>query len=108
MPETPDFIFATIGGGGLAAGVATYVASVSPRTRIIGAEPEGAASMTEALKQGGVVKLPSIEKFVDGAAVAQVGEMTFDICKEKSRTSSLFLRVKNVQPFWSSTIAMRL
>ncbi|MDF2646507.1 MAG: ilvA [Paenibacillus sp.] len=83
MPESPDFIFATIGGGGLAAGVATYVDSVSPRTRIIGVEPEGAASMTEALKQGKVVTLSTIEKFVDGAAVKQVGELTFDICKEK-------------------------
>lgn len=83
MPESPDFIFATIGGGGLVAGVATYVDSVSPRTRIIGVEPEGAASMTEALKQGKVVTLSTIEKFVDGAAVKQVGELTFDICKEK-------------------------
>ncbi|KRF38629.1 threonine ammonia-lyase IlvA [Paenibacillus sp. Soil787] len=83
MPESPDFIFATIGGGGLAAGVATYVDSVSPRTRIIGVEPEGAASMTEALKQGKVVTLSTIEKFVDGAAVKRVGELTFEICKEK-------------------------
>ena len=83
MPESPDFIFATIGGGGLVAGVATYVDSVSPRTHIIGVEPEGAASMTEALKQGKVVTLSTIEKFVDGAAVKQVGELTFEICKEK-------------------------
>lgn len=83
MSDTPDYIFATIGGGGLVAGVATYVDSVSPRTKIIGVEPEGAASMQESLKQGKVVTLSTIEKFVDGAAVKQVGELTFDICKEK-------------------------
>ncbi|NEW07529.1 threonine ammonia-lyase IlvA [Paenibacillus sp. SYP-B3998] len=83
IPETPDFIFATIGGGGLIAGVATYVESVSPQTRFIGVEPEGAASMSESLQQGHVVTLATIDKFVDGAAVKQVGQLTFDICKEK-------------------------
>ncbi|MGG1553875.1 threonine ammonia-lyase IlvA [Paenibacillus ferrarius] len=83
MQDAPDFIFATIGGGGLAAGVATYVSSVSPKTQMIGAEPEGAASMSEAFRLGGVVKLTNIEKFVDGAAVAQVGELTYEICRDK-------------------------
>ncbi|MEW9699308.1 threonine ammonia-lyase IlvA [Paenibacillus sp. SI8] len=83
IPESPDFIFATIGGGGLVAGVATYLDSVSPQTRIIGVEPEGAASMQESLRMGQVMKLSTIDKFVDGAAVKQVGQLTFDICKEK-------------------------
>jgi len=82
IPETPDFIFATIGGGGLIAGVSTYVQSVSPQTRMIGVEPEGADSMTQSLAQGQVVTLSSIDKFVDGAAVKQVGQLTFDICKD--------------------------
>jgi threonine dehydratase len=82
VPESPDFIFATIGGGGLVSGVATYVKSVSPLTRIIGVEPAGAASMKKSLEQGDVVTLDTIDKFVDGAAVKQVGKLNFSICKE--------------------------
>jgi threonine dehydratase len=82
MMEAPDYIFATIGGGGLIAGVSTYVKSVSPHTHIIGVEPEGAASMSKSLEQGEVVTLPTIDKFVDGAAVKQVGQQTFAICKQ--------------------------
>lgn len=76
-----DYLFVTIGGGGLSAGVGAFVKTVSPSTRIIGVEPEGAASMTEALARKKVVTLPHIDKFVDGAAVKRVGQMTYDICK---------------------------
>lgn len=75
-----DYVFVTIGGGGLAAGVGTYVKTVSPATRIIGVEPLGAASMSEAMRLNGVVTLDQIDKFVDGAAVKRVGELTYDIC----------------------------
>lgn len=79
--DTPaDYMFVTIGGGGLAAGVATYVKTVSPSTKLIGVEPSGAASMMEALKQGEVVTMDEIDKFVDGAAVKRVGQLTYDIC----------------------------
>lgn len=81
MPH-PDFIFLPVGGGGLCAGVGTYVKSASPQTKIIGAEPEGAPSMYEALQNGSPVTLPSIERFVDGASVKRVGELTFQLCKE--------------------------
>ncbi|MNI08517.1 L-threonine dehydratase biosynthetic IlvA [compost metagenome] len=80
-PQVPDFIFATIGGGGLVAGVASYVKRVSPQTQIIGVEPAGAASMSKALEQGEVVTLDTIDKFVDGAAVKRVGDLPFQICK---------------------------
>jgi threonine dehydratase len=79
---TPDFIFATIGGGGLVAGVATYVKSVSSQTSIIGVEPAGAASMNEAIALGEVVTLGTIDKFVDGAAVKQVGWLPLEICQK--------------------------
>ncbi|RYX91925.1 MAG: pyridoxal-phosphate dependent enzyme, partial [Comamonadaceae bacterium] len=69
------------GGGGLCAGVGTYVKSVSPQTKIIGAEPEGAPSMHKALQNGSPVTLPSIERFVDGASVKRVGELNFELCK---------------------------
>ncbi|KJB87480.1 threonine dehydratase [Paenibacillus sp. E194] len=75
-----DYVFVTIGGGGLAAGVSTYVKTVSPITRIIGVEPEGAASMTAALERKEVLTLDTIDKFVDGAAVKRVGQLPYEIC----------------------------
>ncbi len=80
LDKPADCVFVTIGGGGLAAGVATYVKTVSPATKVIGVEPTGAASMSEALKCGEVVTLAEINKFVDGAAVKRVGGLTYDIC----------------------------
>ncbi|MEP6675878.1 MAG: threonine ammonia-lyase [Ferruginibacter sp.] len=77
-----DFIFIPIGGGGLCAGVGSYFKTFSPKTKIIGLEPEGAPSMLEALKAGHPVTLDNIERFVDGAAVKRVGEITFPICKD--------------------------
>ncbi|MEK4062407.1 MULTISPECIES: threonine ammonia-lyase IlvA [Paenibacillus] len=80
LDKPADFMFVTIGGGGLAAGVATYVKTVSPNTKVIGVEPTGAASMSEAMNNGAVVTLEEINKFVDGAAVKRVGGLTYDIC----------------------------
>ncbi|WP_150274772.1 threonine ammonia-lyase IlvA [Paenibacillus tepidiphilus] len=80
LDKPADFMFVTIGGGGLAAGVATYVKKVSPATKVIGVEPSGAASMSEAIQLGEVVTLTEIDKFVDGAAVKRVGGLTYDIC----------------------------
>ncbi|MFD3449843.1 threonine ammonia-lyase IlvA [Microbacteriaceae bacterium 4G12] len=77
-----DYLFMSIGGGGLASGVGTYVKGVSPATKVIGVEPTGAASMQEALRQEKVVTLPQIDTFVDGAAVKQAGALTYEICKE--------------------------
>ncbi len=79
---TVDYLFVPIGGGGLAAGTGTYFKHVSPATTIIGVEPEGAPSMTAALAAGHPVTLDSIERFVDGAAVKRIGDLTFDICKD--------------------------
>ena len=77
-----DYIFLPVGGGGLAAGVSSYIKLRSPATKIIGVEPLGAASMTEAFKQNKVITLDYITTFVDGASVKRVGELTFPICKE--------------------------
>ncbi|HEX6193614.1 MAG TPA: threonine ammonia-lyase IlvA, partial [Chitinophagaceae bacterium] len=77
-----DYVFVPIGGGGLCAGVGSYFKTYSPKTKIIGLEPEGAPSMTEALKAGHPVTLDSIDRFVDGAAVKRVGDLTFSICKD--------------------------
>ncbi len=80
--STLDFIFMAVGGGGLSAGVGSYFKTFSPNTKIIGVEPKGAPSMYEALKAGAPVTLENIERFVDGAAVKRVGNITFSICKD--------------------------
>jgi threonine dehydratase len=77
-----DYIFLPVGGGGLAAGVTSYIKAKSPSTKIIGIEPLGAPSMTEAFKKNKVVILDSINTFVDGASVKKVGDLTFPICKK--------------------------
>ncbi|MFN5641360.1 MAG: threonine ammonia-lyase [Sphingobacteriales bacterium] len=77
-----DYLFVPVGGGGLSAGVGLVFKTVSPVTTIIGLEPEGAPSMKEALKKGEPVMLEHIDRFVDGAAVKKVGEITFRICRE--------------------------
>ncbi|HEY9006565.1 threonine ammonia-lyase IlvA [Ohtaekwangia sp.] len=77
-----DYIFVPIGGGGLCAGVGEYFKTYSPQTKIIGVEPAGAPSMKEALKAGQPVKLEKIQRFVDGAAVQRVGDLTFSLCKD--------------------------
>lgn len=76
----PDYIMVTVGGGGLAAGVAAYVKTVSPSTKIVGVEPEGAQSLRVSLDAGQVTPLVEIDKFVDGAAVKRIGDMTYSIC----------------------------
>ncbi len=81
QPEV-DYLFVPVGGGGLSAGVGAYFKTYSPKTKVIGLEPEGAPSMFEALKAGHPVTLDSIERFVDGAAVKRVGDLTFTICKD--------------------------
>jgi len=77
-----DYVFVPVGGGGLCAGVGTYFQTYSPQTQIIGVEPQGAPSMKEALKAGKPVVLDTIQRFVDGASVKKVGDLTFTLCKE--------------------------
>ena len=76
-----DYVFIPVGGGGLSAGVGYYFKTFSPDTTIVGIEPEGAPSMKRALQYGLPVTLDSIDRFVDGAAVKRVGDITFSICK---------------------------
>jgi threonine dehydratase len=77
-----DYIFIPIGGGGLCAGISEYFKTYSPKTKLIGVEPAGAPSMKEALKVGKPVKLEKIQRFVDGASVQKVGDITFELCKD--------------------------
>ena len=77
-----DYVFIPIGGGGLASGLSTVFKQLSPQTKIIGVEPSGAAAMKNSISFGYNTPLDTIDKFVDGAAVKQVGDLTFEICKK--------------------------
>lgn len=114
-----DYVFVPIGGGGLAAGLSTVFRELSPKTKIIGVEPLGAPSMRTAIENGKNSPLETIDKFVDGAAVKQVGDLTFEICKEnlddiilvpEGKVCTTILRLYNeealvVEPAGALTIA---
>jgi threonine dehydratase len=114
-----DYIFVPVGGGGLCAGVGQYLKVFSPQTKIVGVEPLGAPSMKEALKAGQPVVLDKIQRFVDGAAVKKVGDLTFELCKDvlidmllvpEGKVSSTILQLYNedaivAEPAGALTIA---
>jgi len=77
-----DYVFVPVGGGGLVSGILTVFKALSPKTKIIGVEPEGAQSMKLALELNKHIPLKEMDRFVDGAAVRQVGVLPFEICKE--------------------------
>ena len=76
-----EAIFVPVGGGGLAAGVAAIVKYLRPEVKVIGVEPDDAASMEAALRAGRRVVLDQVGLFADGVAVRQVGEETFRLCQ---------------------------
>lgn len=114
-----DYLFVPVGGGGLASGVGVFFKTYSPQTKIIGIEPEGAPSMMAAFRAGAPVTLDNIERFVDGAAVKRVGDLTYSICREvldeigtvpEGRICSTILRLYNenaivVEPAGALSIA---
>jgi threonine dehydratase len=114
-----DYVFIPIGGGGLASGLSEVFKQLSPNTKIIGVEPEGAPSMKTAIANGKNTPLETIDKFVDGAAVKQVGDITFGICRKnlddiilvpEGKVCTTILRLYNeeamvVEPAGALTIA---
>ena len=114
-----DYVFIPIGGGGLAAGLSEVFKHLSPNTKIIGVEPQGAPSMKTAIANGKNTPLETIDKFVDGAAVKQVGDITFEICSKnlddiilvpEGKVCTTILRLYNeeamvVEPAGALTIA---
>jgi len=76
-----DAIFVPVGGGGLIAGIASYVKQLYPRVKIIGVEPEDAAAMYQSLQAGKRVTLERVGMFADGVAVRRVGEETFELVR---------------------------
>lgn len=84
LEELPDadVILVPLGGGGLISGIATAAKLKNPQIKIIGVEPEGAASATQALNNGKVVELKQSNTIADGAAVKKIGDITFEYIKE--------------------------
>ena len=80
-PEPIEAVFVPVGGGGLAAGVASYVKFLRPGTKVIGVEPVDAASMSAAIAAGERVVLDRVGLFADGVAVRQAGAETFRLCR---------------------------
>ena len=81
LGKAPDLVILPVGGGGLSAGVTSYLREVAPHTAYYFVEPKGGASMTAALAVGHPVALSQVNSFVDGAAVARMGEKTFERLK---------------------------
>lgn len=77
-----DAIFVPVGGGGLIAGVAAYVKYLRPDTKVIGVEYADSACLALAMKEGHRAVLDQVGLFADGVAVAQIGEHTWDVCKD--------------------------
>ncbi|MBM7067062.1 threonine ammonia-lyase IlvA [Actibacterium sp. 188UL27-1] len=77
----PDMVILPVGGGGLSSGVTQFMASEAPGTKMRYVEPTGGASLTAALASGKPVSLGKVDTFVDGAAVAKIGQRNFDILK---------------------------
>jgi threonine dehydratase len=75
-------IFVPVGGGGLIAGIASYVKRLRPQAKIIGVEPTDADAMYQSLRTGKRVQLQQVGLFADGVAVKYVGEETFRLCQE--------------------------
>jgi threonine dehydratase len=80
--EKIDYLFVAVGGGGLSSGLCGIFKELSPETKIIGVEPEGAPSMLTSIKNKKNTALENIDSFVDGAAVKKVGDLNFAICQQ--------------------------
>lgn len=79
LGRAPDVVLLPVGGGGLLAGVGSWLAAHHPGTRIVGVEPAGAAGMAAARAAGHPVVLPELDTFVDGAAVRRAGDVTYPL-----------------------------
>lgn len=77
-----DAVFVPVGGGGLISGIGAYFKALSPEIKVIGVEPIDSDAMYQSLQAGKRVTLESVGIFADGVAVRQVGELTFDLCRQ--------------------------
>jgi len=83
LPEgtVPDLVVLPVGGGGLAAGITGYFADLIPQSGFLFTEPEGAPSLKKSLEAGQPITLNKVDNFVDGAAVARIGDLNFEALK---------------------------
>ena len=81
LPET-DIILVPIGGGGLISGIACAAKILKPEIKIIGVEPEGAASAYEAIKENKIIELKEANTIADGTAVKKIGDLKFEYIKK--------------------------
>jgi threonine dehydratase len=81
MPRSPAAIYVCTGGGGLVSGIGTWVKALSPETKIIAVEPEGAPTLAVSMEAGKPTPLNSVDAFADGGAVKLIGTHTFDIAR---------------------------
>ncbi len=75
--NVPDMVIIPVGGGGLSSGVTGFLDGAVPKESFVFCEPEGAPSLKRALEAGQPVTLPKVDNFVDGAAVARIGDLNF-------------------------------
>jgi threonine dehydratase len=80
----PDLVILPVGGGGLASGITGYFNDVLPADSFVFTEPTGAPSLKRSLEAGEVIALPKVDNFVDGAAVARIGDLNFAALKHFS------------------------
>ncbi|WP_132959959.1 threonine ammonia-lyase [Rhizobium sp. BK251] len=83
LPEgaVPDLVVMPVGGGGLSAGMTGYLGGLLSPEAFVFTEPAGAPSLRRSLEKGEVVTLPKVDNFVDGAAVARIGDLNFAVLK---------------------------
>ncbi|MEN8872695.1 MAG: threonine ammonia-lyase IlvA [Pacificibacter sp.] len=82
MKAVPDVVILPVGGGGLSAGVVQYLSDVAPQVEIYFVEPSGGPSLAAAVQAGEPIALSTVDSFVDGAAVAQIGTLPFAVLKD--------------------------
>ena len=75
-------VFVAIGGGGIIAGIGSYIKRLAPHVKVIGVETFDADAMRQSLVKGERVALDKVGLFADGTAVKLVGEETFRVCQE--------------------------
>ena len=81
MPRIPEAVYVCTGGGGLVSGIGTWIKAMSPSTKVIAVEPEGAATLKTSIEAGKPTPLNKVDGFADGVAVKLIGNNTFEIAQ---------------------------
>ena len=82
--ELPDLdaVFISVGGGGLIAGIASYLKAVNPKIEVIACLPENAPVMYECIKAGKIIEVTEKPTLSDATAGGiEAGSITFEVCQ---------------------------